>query len=816
MLRSIVPFVYLLSALTSGPLAQAVGADWSVSPNAMALDGPMAQAQIVVGDAEGPDANDLTRESQYQSSNPDVATVDQRGRVFAVGDGEAIVTVAHEDKVQEVAVIVEGTQTPVDFVRHIRPILNKTGCASAACHASQYGKGGFKLSVFGFDPDADYEAIARDSRQRRLNFASPDQSLVLRKPGMRMPHGGGRRLDPDSISYATFRQWIAEGAEPSDELLEAVSISVYPPQVEASVGQKQQLQVLATYDNGLQHDVTALCLYDSMDDGVLSVDENGIVQVVGQGQAAVMIRFEGQTAVSMFVSPFAEEVKLDGWQNQNRLDELAEAKFRELGLEPSPRCDDATFIRRVYFDAIGGPPSPEEVREFLLDSRPDKREQLVDRLLGLTGDPSLDIYNDRYAAYWTLKWSDLIRNNSNSVGEQGMWSLHNWIRESFRVNKPFNEFVRELVTAKGSIYSNGPANYFRIHRDSTALTEATAQLFLGVRLECAKCHHHPFESYSQADYYGLAAFFSRVTTKNSEEFGIFGRETVVMVRSSGEVSHPRTRQRMTPTPLGGDPLDAEPLDRRQPLADWLTSPDNDLFARSIVNRYMGYLMGRGLVEPIDDMRSTNPPSNPAMLDYLAGEFRESGYDLKHVMRIVMTSRLYQLSSQPTESNKLDRRFYSHYKVKRIPAEPLLDAVDNATGVQTKFQSLPLGTRAIELPDAEYPNYFLTTFAKPRRASVCECERSPDENLAQALHTLNGDTISSKLSNKEGRIQQLLNQKTPHDQIVDELYVATLSRPPSEAELAFSRTLLDESASPQQCYEDLLWALINSKQFLFVR
>lgn len=806
-----------LVAWTSPTLGEEAASAWRVHPQQIQLAGPLAQGQLVVASGSSDaDALDLTRKVSYGSSDPQVVVVDNRGVLTAVGDGAAVIAVNHDGQTALIDVSVAGSTEPVDFIRHIRPILNKSGCASAACHASQYGKGGFKLSVFGFDPEADYEAIARDSRQRRLNFASPDQSLVLRKPAMKMPHGGGRRLDPDSNHYAMFRRWVAKGAQPARDLAEETSIQVFPNRRVLAAGQKQQLRVVVKDADGMTRDVTALCLYDSMDDGVLSVDERGIVQVVGEGQAAVMIRYEGQTAVSMFVSPFAEQVELADWQNQNRLDELAEEKFRELGLEPSGLCDDATFIRRAFFDAIGGSPSPAEVREFLADSRPDKRERLVNRLLGLTGDPSLDVYDDRYAAYWTLKWSDLIRNNSSSVGEQGMWALHNWIRESFRVNKPFDEFVRELVTAKGSIYSNGPANYFRINRDSSTLSEATAQLFLGVRLECAKCHHHPFESYSQADYYGLAAFFSRVTTKNSEEFGIFGRETVVMVRSSGEVTHPRTRKRMTPTPLGGEPLSEEPLDRRQPLAEWLTSPANDLFARSIVNRYVGYLMGRGLVEPIDDMRSTNPPSNPAMLSYLANEFQASGYDLKHVLRIIMTSRLYQLSSQPTKANALDRRFYSHYRVKRIAAEPLLDAVDVATGVQTKFKSLPLGTRAIELPDAEYPNYFLTTFAKPRRASVCECERSPDENLAQALHTLNGDTISSKLADKSGRIQQLLKQQRPHEEIVDEIYTATLCRPPKPKEMDFTRKLLADSATPQQCYEDLLWALLNSKQFLFVR
>lgn len=795
-----------------------------VLPDSLALTGDFARAQLLVREEPGDGgelarARDLTHQLTYATSDAGVVEVHDGGRVLAVGNGSATITIGGlPDGPRAVPVTVSGINSPpqADFVRDVRPILNKTGCASAACHASQHGKGGFKLSVFGFAPDEDYEAIARAGRQRRVNFASPGLSLFLRKPAMDLPHGGGRRVDRDSVEYHILHAWVQQGApRPTDDEPEVTELQVTPQYRVGEAGLDQQLQVIARYADGSRRDVTALAKYDSMDDGTLTVDGEGRVRGVGRGQAGIMIRYEGQASVATFVIPYAASVELADWEQHNVIDELAARKFRELGLKPSPLCDDATFVRRAFLDAIGTLPPVEVVQEFVASQAPDKRRELVDRLLGLTGDPELDIYNDQYAAYWTLKWSDLIRNNSKSIGEQGMWALHNWIRESLRTNKPFDQFVRELVTAQGSIYSHGPANYFRINSNSSALTEATAQLFLGVRLECAKCHHHPFEKFSQADYYGLAAFFARVTTKNSEGFGLFGRESVVMVRSTGEVSHPRTRQRMEPTPLGGEPAD-HPLDRRIPLADWLTATDNPYFARSIANRYVGYLLGRGLVEPIDDMRSTNPASNPQMLDALAAHFTESGYDLKQLMRMIMHSRLYQLSSQPTAANASDRRFYSRYYVKRLAAEPLLDAVDRATGVTTKFKSLPPGTRAIELPDAEYPNYFLTTFAKPKRASVCECERSPDENLAQALHTLNGDTLANKISDKNGRIAKLLASEKPHDEIVGELYLATLCRPPTDAELRASREYVEGGPDKRECYEDLLWALINSKQFLFVR
>ncbi|MEO1996824.1 MAG: DUF1549 and DUF1553 domain-containing protein, partial [Planctomycetaceae bacterium] len=480
-----------------------------------------------------------------------------------------------------------------------------------------------------------------------------------------------------------------------------------------------------------------------------------------------------------------------------------------------PLCDDATFLRRAFFDAVGSMPTVDETLAFIDSDDPHKRDAIVDRLLGLTGDPELDVYNDRYAAHWTLKWSDLIRNTSGGGSvEQAMWSMHNWIKESFRTNVAFDKMVAELVTAKGSVYMNGPANYFRINRNATDLAESTAQLFLGVRLQCAKCHHHPFEKYSQSDYYGFAAFFSRVGTKNSQEFGLFGRESVVMVKSAGEVRHPRLGKNMLPTPLEGKAVD-HPLDRRIPLAQWLRSPENPFFARSVVNRYMAYLLGRGLVDPVDDMRATNPPSNVALMDALASDFVNSGFDLKHLLRRIMVSRVYQLDSRPTTANANDRKFYSFFWAKRIAAEPLLDAIDQATAVRTKFKNLPLGTRAIELPDAEYPNYFLTTFAKPKRASVCECERVPDANLAQALHTLNGEILASKISNKKGLVAQLLAEKKPHREIVQQLFLATLCRRPTAAEYKASQAFLEQSPSPKECYEDLQWGLINSKQFLFV-
>ncbi len=797
------------------------GSTFTVTPSEIDLAGRFARAQVVVADQpEGvpPErAADVTRAAKYAASNPQVFTVSDQGVIVPLVDGEAYLQVTVGGSMKEIPVRVSGMAEPrpVDFSTDVRPVIAKAGCNMGACHAAQHGKGGLKLSVFGFDPASDHRSIARDRLQRRINFIDPTESLFLQKPTMQVPHGGGMRLRAGSRDHALLVAWIRQGAPGINQDSPTVTrLDVHPNHRVAGEGSPQQLRVVASYSDGASRDVTSLCKFDSTDDGVVAVTESGLATTVGRGQGNVMVRFEGHAELATFVVPYADSIELAGWVNNNDVDELAARKFRELGIEPVGLSDDATFIRRAFLDATGSLPTAAQVQAFLDSKQPDKRTNLIDELLGLTGDPQRDIHNERYTAYWTLKWSDLIRNTSNKLGEQGMWALHNWIRQAFRENMPFDQFVRHLVTGTGSIYSNGPANYFRINQNSTDLTEATSQLFLGVRLECAKCHHHPFEKYSQDDYYGFAAFFARVGTKNSEEFGLFGRERVVLVKPSGEVRNPRSGKNMLPTPLGADPVD-HPLDRRIALADWLTSRDNLGFAKAVVNRYVRALLGRGLVEPVDDLRSTNPPSNPALMSALAEELIANDFDLKQLMRTIMTSRLYQLDSQPSPANAADDRFYSHFQVKRLAAEPLLDSIDQVTGVPTKFKSLPLGTRAIDLPDAEYPNYFLTTFAKPRRASVCECERSPDESLGQALHGLNGEIITQKIAHKNGTIAQLVAEEKPAEEIISQIYLNALCRPATTDELDQLKPLLEESPAPTEFYQDLLWALINSKHFLFV-
>ncbi len=809
-------------ALLGLPAAAGRAADFQVTPPAVTLTGNFARAQLLVTSPDNSGSfnehsADWTHQAGYASSNPQVVTVSPAGQLLAAGNGAAEVTVTAAGAKHTVAVTVKGVlpKPHVSFREQVLPIISKAGCNAGACHASQFGKGGFKLSVFGYAPDEDYHAIVRDGMSRRIDVFDPSRSLVLLKPTLGQPHQGGHRLQAGSVDYQIFRAWIAEGAPASaGNAAQVTGLHVLPPRRVGAPGFTQQLRVLADYSDGTSRDVTAWAKYDSTDDSVLSVSRDGLVTATGKGQAAAMVRFEGQAEIAQLVVPYADRVDLAGWKDNNFIDRLAAAKFREIGIAPSPLCDYGTFLHRAYLDATGTLPTPEQAVAFLDSKDPDKRAKLIDELLGLTGDPARDVHNNDYAAFWALKWEDLIRSNSDALGLEGMWALDNWLRDSFRENKHFDRLVRELITARGSTFSNGPANYYRIAQGPQALTEETGQVFLGVRLTCARCHNHPFERLSQADYYGFAAFFARVGTKTSQDFGVFGNETIIVAREDGEVGHPRTGQVMKPTPLYGKPV-ATGFDRRQALADWLVAPTNRMFARNIVNRYAAYLLGRGLVEPIDDMRATNPPSNAALLDALADDFVKSGFDVKHLMRTIMNSRLYQLDSRPAAGNATDTHYYSHYQVKRLAAEPLLDAIDAATGVPTKFEKVPLGTKAIELPDARYNNYFLSTFGKPRREAVCECERVSEPNLAQALDTLNGDLIAEKIGSPQGRVARLLAAKKTDDAIVEELYLVTLSRRPTAAETAACRQMRAHAPAAKTFYEDLLWSLINSKQFLFV-
>jgi hypothetical protein len=777
-----------------------------VYPPKILLRGPSAQSRLVVlGIFADGARRDLTKSATIAPADPKVQ-IDEHQRICAVADGESAVIVRAGTVETRVPVsISESTQVrDVSFRHEIEPALTKLGCNQGACHGSQHGKGGFRLSLLGFEPEFDYTAIVKSAAGRRVSPSMPEESLLLLKPSLAMAHGGGRRLERDGREWSLIERWLEQGAPaPAQTDPVVVGVAVYPEQRLMDNGEPQQLVALATLSDGTIRDVTDDAKFDTLNEGVAKVDRNGQATTVGQGETSIMVRYQGHAALARVTVPYARNKSFE-WSPRNVIDEKAADKWRLLGLAPSPPCTDAEFLRRAMLDTIGTTPTPDEVDEFLADRDPEKRTKLVDRLLE----------RPEYVDYWTLKWGDLLRVNADKLGPQGMLAFNLWLRDSFRANKPVRTMVPELVTAEGSIYTNGPANYFRVASNPDDLAETTAQVFMGVRLQCAKCHHHPFESYGQDDYYGLAAYFSRIRAKNSDEFGLFGRELVVFVAKSGEVRQPRSGKVMKPTPLGAAPAD-DPVDRRRALAQWLTQPGNPWLPRNIANRYWGYLMGRGLVHPIDDLRETNPPSNPELLDALAAEFVKGGYDLKKLLRLILTSRVYGLSALPTPDNRLDTTYATHYPLKRLTAEQLLDALNAATGTFEKFTMRPAGTRAISLPDTNTPSYFLDTFGRPVRATACECERTADPTLGQALHLMNGDAINRKLNQADSRLPKMLRDPRLTDEtLIQTLYRFSFARPATEHEVEVARGVLASAPSRLQGAQDLFWGLLNSKEFLF--
>jgi hypothetical protein len=790
-----------------------------VEPSDVKLVGKLDRVQLLVTDHSSAGRPiDATSQAKYQSLNPQILSVTAAGRIAPLSVGKAAVRVKFKEQTVDIPVQVRGTDQngPVSFPEEVIPVLSKAGCNQGACHGAQFGQGGFKLSLFGYAPEEDFQAIVRQWSQRRISLVVPADSLILKKAVLEVPHGGGRRMHVGSNEFETLRAWIAAGADgPVSDEPRISGITVLPTERLYQLDQGQQLRVVAHYSNGVDRDVTHRTRFDSLGKGIADVSHTGYVTAIRKGQTAIMVRYRGRAKVSLVVSPFTDGVVLSEFTTFNFVDEHAKTSWQKLGLRPSPLCGDEQFIRRAFLASIGTLPTPERVERFLDSRDPDKRTALIDELLGLTGDPKRDIYVESWSALWGQKWGDLLRNNRKQVGDIGMWAFANWIQNSLRENKPMDQFVREILLAQGSSYQYGQANFYKVADEPTDLAETTAQVFLGVRLQCARCHQHPFESFSQTDYYGLAAFFTRVDTKRSSDFGGFGNDTIVFVKSSGSIKHPRTGKVMQPVPLGAAPLDtSQERDLRRPLADWLTSPQNPLFSRNLVNRVWGYLMGVALVEPIDDLRATNPASNPELLDALAEDFVANGYNLRKLMRTIMVSRVFQLSSTATAENAADNRFCSHYISKRLSAEVLLDAIDTACGTQERFSGVPLGTRAIELPDPNFQSYFLDTLGRPQRIVACECERTAEPNLAQVLQLVNGELVHRKLTDDKGRIAQLIVHKTSDEDAFRELYLVTLSRRPTAAEIEHCRTILGAADNRREGLEDILWAIINGREFMF--
>jgi hypothetical protein len=703
----------------------------------------------------------------------------------------------------------DGTR-PVSFRHDVEPILTRAGCNAGACHGTPSGKNGFRLSLRGYDPALDILTLTREVHARRLDLLEPAASLLLRKATGQVPHEGGQRLALGDEHYTLLLRWIAEGAHDDSATAAPLErLEVFPPRdILDEPATTRQLRIIAHYRDGSWRDVTRLTRFGVNDESIAAVRPDGLVEKRRAGEAAISAEYLGQMATARLL--FRDAAPGFVWHappEHNYIDRHVFAKLRLLCLEPAPLCSDSEFLRRVTLDLIGKLPTPDEVRRFLADRDAGKRQRAIDNLL----------QRPEFADWWALKWADRLGCNQRFVGKIGAHLYHEWIRQAMLANMPEDELACVIVTGRGGNYSHPPAGFYRRLRDPQVRAEEVAQLFLGVRIGCARCHNHPGERWTQDDYYGLAAFFARVRYRNGPFFiQIYDKEETVYEARQGEVVHPRTRQTVAPRFLGGAIAVLGPHeDRREALARWLTQPDNPFFARNAVNRIWYHLFGQGIVEPVDDFRGTNPSCNDELLDGLAEDFIRHGFDRKYLIRTIVSSRTYQLGATPTAGDAEDLRYFSHARVRLLQAEQLLDAIGAAAGAAVKFPTFPLGTSAAALPDGEYKNPFLEAFGRPARAMVCECERDTDTNLGQALHLVGGRTVHSLLHDPAGRAARLRASGLPDEKVIEELFLASLSRYPSAQERDLLTGKLRKAGSDRRrIVEDILWALVNHKEFLF--
>ena len=791
-----------------------------ILPSTIELDGPQAQQQLLAQATRGGVQKDWTANASWTSENPEIAAVDAGGLVRPVGDGSAVIRVKADGLEAQVTVRVAGTRDPFSwgFQQHVIPVLTKKGCNSGPCHGAAGGKNGLKLTLRGYDPAADYDALTREATARRVSLADPASSLFLLKPTMTIPHGGGKQIAVDSLEYQVLSEWVAAGAPgPSDDDPEVVGLEVYPRAATLEPGAKQRLVVRAKYSNGRVADVSLWARYSSTDAAVAEVSDGGVVTMVGRGEAAITVAYSTSVLYARLTVPHDNEISEEDFGRltvNNYIDELVLEKLRKLRIAPSEPADDSAFLRRAYLDAAGILPSAAEVEDFLADTSPDKRRRLIDRLLERT----------EYADYWAYKWSDLfmVSTNRDHLNRTALWDFYNWIRDSVAENKPWDRFAQDIFASTGSSRENGALNYFVLHKDTIELAENTTQAFMGQTLTCARCHNHPLEKWTQVQYYRFANLFTRIGIKTGDEPG----DSVIFAKDFGDISHPRMGRPLPPTPLDGEELALDAKDdRKLHLAEWLTSEDNPYFARNVVSRVWANFFARGLVVPADDLRATNPSSNEKLFDALVEDLVAGGYDVKHLIRRIMNSGTYQLSSTPNASNQRDDRYYSKYQVKRLPAEVILDAMSSITGQDSKFKGYPAGMRAVELPDVLVESEFLASFGRPLRL-VCDIqERSADPSIAQALHVINGETLNGKLRADGNNIASFLKLGLSDRKILDYLFLSAFSRYPTESE---KQTILGElekarakqgserarARARREPIEDLMWALLTKKEFLF--
>jgi hypothetical protein len=788
-------------------------------PASATLDGPkVSQRFLAEARDRGKFVADRTAKAAFATDDPKVAVVAADGTVTPRGDGQTTLTVIAAGQAARAKVTVQnfGREEPWNFRNHVLAVMTKTGCNSGACHGAAAGKNGLRLTLRGYGPDIDYNVLTRQALGRRIVKTAPAESLILLKPTGAIEHGGGVRFTTDSLEYRVIAEWIAAGmprSTKSDPKIE--KLAVFPGAATLKPGQTQQVVVQATYSDGRVADVTRWAKFASTDETVVKVDDSGHVKVEGHGEAAVTVWFASLVELATITSPYETPIDPKVYTSaprRNPIDEKNLAKLQAIGITPSLDCGDPAFLRRAYLDATGTLPPPDEVASFLADPDSQKRAKLVDRLL----------LSPEFVDYWSYKWSDLFLVSSQKLPAPAMWSFYRFVRQCVSENLPWDQFARRIVTARGNTLSNGAANYYVLHRDPIDLTESTSMAFLGLSLTCARCHNHPLEKWTQDQYYGVANLFSRVKLKDGGAPG----DVEITAAAEGEIRHPRTGSIMAPQPLDADPLPLDArADRREAFASWLARPDNPYFARAIVNRVWRNFFGRGLIDPEDDLRATNPASDEALMDWLVDDFVAHKYDVKHLIRTIMSSAAYARSSTPVAGNEFDTKFLSHYVVKRLSAEVLLDAISRVTEVATPFPGYPTGWRSLQLPDSKVDNTFLTSFGRPERLSTCSCERSAEPSVSQALNLSNGPMLNDKLRSDQGAVARAAASPASDAEIVDALYRAALSRPPTDEERAHLLPVLAEAAkgltdpkevvsARRQAIEDLYWATLTAKEFLF--
>jgi hypothetical protein len=799
------------SAFVGGDAAKAPKktlAKLDVYPSKLSLSSA-ADVQGFVAQATWDDGttSDVTSAVSCTLADPTRAKLDG-GKVAPLADGSTELKVCFESATVAVPIeVTHATETrPVSFRLDVVPVFTKSGCNTGSCHGSARGQDGFRLSLFGFDPEGDHYRLTREFTNRRIDLAVPQDSLIVQKALGLVAHTGGKRFEEGSESHRVLTRWLEAGA-PNDaaDVIKPVGIELSPPRaVLEGTGNTQQLSVLARYSDGSDRDVTGLTAFYSSADTTAAVSKEGLVTAGQRGEAFVMARFPPFTVgVPVVVIPKDLAYTRTALPEANYVDTLVHEKLHRLRIVPSGTCDDATFLRRVHLDVVGTAPTREEFDRFLADGSPDKRAKLVDELLA----------RKEFAELWVMKWAELLQmrtDENNRVSYKATLLYFHWLEEQIAKNVPFDQVVRDLLSATGGTFRQPQTNYYQVERDTLKLAENAAQVFLGMRVQCAQCHNHPFDRWTMDDYYGFAAFFAQVGRKQGED----PRETIVFNARGGEVNHPVGGRVMAPKFLGGATPDLAGRDRRAVLADWLTAPDNPYFAKNLVNVVWAHFFGVGIVQPVDDVRVSNPPSNPELLDELAKRFVEYHYDFKRLVRDLCLSRTYQLDTATNETNELDGRNFSHALIRRVRAEVLLDVVSEVTETPNKFPGLPLGARAVQIADGNVTNYFLETFGRASRESVCSCEVKMEPNLSQALHLLNGDATTQRIRDG-GVVHRLLASGRTARDLVEEFYVRCLTRKPTEGELA--RVLADLPSDPKElepALEDVFWAVLNSKEFMF--